>query len=136
MSEQPNHVAPGPPERTPAWRQEARTGLSIGRGGSRARPAEDAKQPTPPHKRASWWFVLAFWIGATWFVALTVQLTGTTRVSVPYSYFVGQVHAGNVVRVSTQDSAISGTFRHKITYPAGKQGPPAPSSAPAADVRR
>ena len=96
--------------------------MSIGRGGSRARPAEDAKQPTPPHKRASWWFVLAFWIGATWFVALTVQLTGTTRVSVPYSYFVGQVHAGNVVRVSTQDSAISGTFRHKITYPAGKQG--------------
>ena len=123
MSEQPGQSTSASPERTPSGGQGA------GAGGEHrpwrvegARPSEDAKQQTPPHRRPSWWLVLAFWIGATWFFALTVPLTQTTRVSVPYSYFVGQVQRGNVASVSAQDSAIQGTFRYKVTYPAGKNG--------------
>jgi len=66
--------------------------------------------------------VLAVWIAANWLFALTVPLTTTSTVTVPYSYFLHQVQAGNVVSVDGQGSAIQGTLRHKITYPAGSNG--------------
>jgi hypothetical protein len=49
---------------------------------------------------------------------LAYQPSTPVRVTVPYSYFVSQVQAGNVATVSGQGSAIQGTLRHSITDPA------------------
>ncbi len=62
-------------------------------------------------------------LALNWLLALSLGSTQTVaRVTVPYTYFNAQVTAGNVASVDAQGSAIQGAFRHKVTYPAGKNG--------------
>ncbi|MBV8220256.1 MAG: cell division protein FtsH, partial [Solirubrobacterales bacterium] len=57
-----------------------------------------------------------------WFLVLAYQPTSQTRVTVPYSYFLGQVQAHNVAIVTAQGSTIDGTVRHWITYNGTRTG--------------
>ena len=52
-------------------------------------------------------------------VALTVAACGGGSSPVPISYrsFIEQVQAGNVRSISAVGRAISGTFKHPVTYP-------------------
>jgi cell division protease FtsH len=69
-----------------------------------------------------WWVILAM-LAFNWIIASQVQKSGGhPRLTVPYSYFRGQAQAGNVAEVSSQGETIQGSFRHVITYPAGKKG--------------
>ena len=62
-------------------------------------------------------------LALNWVIALSLGSPNTVaRVTVPYSYFNHQVQLDNVASVDAQGSAIEGTFRHKVTYPAGKNG--------------
>jgi cell division protease FtsH len=52
---------------------------------------------------------LNFWISS--------KVLGSPRVKIPYSpYFLNQVKDGNVTSVTSDSSAIQGTFRHAVTY--------------------
>ena len=88
-----------------------------------ARPAPRATPaPAPPHKRPSIWLVVALLLALNWFVALTTESSGPTRLSVPYSVFSAQLQDHNIATVNAQGSAIQGTFRHAVIYPTGKNG--------------
>ena len=91
----------------PPWRVE----------GAR-RPSDTGTGRRPPHRRPSLWALLALLLVLDWFLVLAYQPSTVTRVTVPYSYFVSQVDASNVVSVTAQGSTIQGTLRHSITYPA------------------
>ena len=91
----------------PPWRVE---------GARQPREADDARRP--PHKRPSLWAALALLLALDWFIVLAYQPSPVARVTVPYSYFVSQIQDSNVASVTAQGSAIQGTFRHRITYPA------------------
>jgi cell division protease FtsH len=121
MPEQPSRRGGTPSEESPApnarqhrpWRVE----------GARKPPEGVGKdQPPLPHKRISIWLVLGVLLALNWVLALTIQPSAATRVSVPYSYFNQQLQSGNVALVNAQGASIQGTFRHEITYPAGKKG--------------
>ena len=91
----------------PPWRVE----------GAR-RPSDTGAGCRPPHRRPTLWGLLALLLLLDWFLVLAYQPSTVTRVTVPYSYFVSQVDASNVVSVTAQGSTIQGTLRHSITYPA------------------
>jgi len=90
----------------PPWRVEG------------ARQREDAKPRRPPHKRPSLWLLLALLLTLDWLLVFSYQPSSPPRVTVPYSYFTQQVQGGNVASVTAQGSAIQGTFRRSVTYPA------------------
>jgi len=90
----------------PPWRVEG------------ARPPDRSALRRPPHKRPSLWVLLALLLALDWILVLAYQATSPARVTVPYSYFVQQVHGSNVAAVTAQGADIQGTFRHSITYPA------------------
>jgi cell division protease FtsH len=90
--------------RRPPWRVEG------------ARPRQQRRRP--PHKRPSLWGLLALLLILDWILVLAYQPSSVTRVTVPYSYFKGQLAAANVTVVTAQGSAINGVFRSKVTYPA------------------
>jgi hypothetical protein len=52
-------------------------------------------------------------------VALSIAACGASSAPVPISYrsFIEQVQAGNVRSISAAGRAISGTFKHPVTYP-------------------
>jgi len=93
--------------------------------GARREPAKPGDSGGARRNRipmAFWWVILAMFL-ANWFIAGQVQKSGThPRLTVPYSYFRAQAQAGNVAEVSSQAETIEGSFRHVITYPAGKGG--------------
>ncbi|MDQ2896121.1 MAG: ATP-dependent zinc metalloprotease FtsH [Actinomycetota bacterium] len=68
------------------------------------------------------WLVLLGMFAANWLIASQVQPSGHPRLTVPYSYFRAQAQTGNVAEVSSTGAAIQGSFRHVVTYPAGKKG--------------
>jgi cell division protease FtsH len=69
-----------------------------------------------------WWVILAM-LAFNWIIAAQVQKSGGhPRLTVPYSYFRGQAQEGNVAEVNSTGETIQGSFRHVITYPAGKKG--------------
>lgn len=72
----------------------------------------------PPHRRPSLRVLLTVLLALDWFLVLAYQPSTPVRVTVPDSYFVSQVQARSVATVSAQGSAIQGTLRHSITYPA------------------
>ncbi|MGI8715245.1 MAG: ATP-dependent zinc metalloprotease FtsH, partial [Solirubrobacteraceae bacterium] len=89
-------------------------------GARREPPKPGAPAPRrPPGKLL--WFVVAM-LAVNYIIASQVQPTGHPRLTVPYSYFRAQAQAGNVAEVSSTGAAIQGSFRHVITYPAGKKG--------------
>jgi len=75
----------------------------------------------PPGGNVIWLALLAMF-AVNWIVAAQIAPAGHPRVTVPYSYFRTQAQAGNVAVVSSQSQTIEGSFRHTITYPAGKGG--------------
>jgi cell division protease FtsH len=62
--------------------------------------------------------LLGLLLALDWFVVLASQPSVPARVTVPYSYFVSQIHQSNVASVTGQGWTIQGTFRHSVTYPA------------------
>jgi hypothetical protein len=62
--------------------------------------------------------LLGLLLALDWFLVPAYQPTTPARVTVPYSYFVSQIHASDVASVTGQESTIQGTFRHSVTYPA------------------
>ncbi len=71
-----------------------------------------------PPQRPSLWALFALLLILDWALVLAYQPSAPQRVTVPYSYFSQQIQAGNVASVTAQGSAIQGTFRHAVTYPA------------------
>ena len=71
-----------------------------------------------PPQRPSLWALLALLLILDWVLVLAYQPSARERVTVPYTYFTQQIQAGNVASVTAQGSAIQGTFRHAVTYPA------------------
>ena len=57
-----------------------------------------------------------------WFLVLAYQPSVPARVTVPYSYFLGQIDRTNVTIVTAQGSTIDGTVRHWITYNGTRAG--------------
>ncbi len=89
-----------PPERP--WRVE----------GGRERASEH-----PKTGGTSWmWWLLPAVVIAGWVTAMLLSHPASTRMTVPYSFFARQVHAGNVASVAATGSRIDGSFRHAVTY--------------------
>jgi cell division protease FtsH len=66
------------------------------------------------------WALLVVLLALNWVVI--AELTGGPRTTqVPYSFFYGQVQAGNVTTVTSTDDEITGSFRRPVGYPPGKQ---------------
>jgi cell division protease FtsH len=63
-----------------------------------------------------WWILLTLLI-VNWL--MSSLLMGVARPTVPYTFFLGQVNAGNVQSVSATGESIQGTFRHQVAYPPG-----------------
>ena len=82
-------------------------------------------QDGPPNQRPhiGWREIgsFALLLAANWlFVSLFFGAAAKPRVAIPYSpTFLTQVQAGNVSAVTAQDTAIQGTLKRAIRYPAG-----------------
>ena len=115
-SEPQQRQGDGTPARPrPPWRVE-------GSRGEHAKPETTGRFRRPPGGMVFWWVILAM-LAFNWIIASQMQKSGGhPRLTVPYSYFRGQAQAGNVAAVSSQGETIQGSFRHVITYPAGKKG--------------
>jgi cell division protease FtsH len=74
--------------------------------------------PRPPH-RSRWflWFVVGL-LAINWLSLLLVQPAGQTRVTVPFSVFLGDLKAGEIKSISAKADAVQGTYKHKERYPA------------------
>jgi cell division protease FtsH len=126
---QPNAAGPAPPERTS---DPSADGGSGGGGWRRRRGHAPASRPWRvegmPGKeqgqdngRRGWsrfWWVLLALLLANWL--LSSLLMGVARPTVPYTFFLGQLNAGNVQQVSSTGDSIQGTFRQQVGYPPGK----------------
>jgi cell division protease FtsH len=116
-----------------------------------SRPSPGRPQPPggpPPPKKApspgvgwAWWLVLMVLLAwNTW----SFLLPGHPAAKVPYSTFLSQIRADNVVRVKIVGDQISGSFNQAIAWPppeasaaqsqtkSGASGPAAASATPAA----
>ena len=64
-------------------------------------------------------------LALNWAAVLMTASSGQPRVKVPFSpYFLDQVQAGKVQSISSKSDTISGTFKSKMTYPAGSKATP------------
>jgi cell division protease FtsH len=100
-----------PSDTRPPWRVEG------------ARPRKETTGRRPPPQRPRLWLLLALLVALDWILVLAYQPSTVVRAKVPYSHLVQQIHAGNVASVTAQGSAIQGTFRHAVTYPAPQATP-------------
>ena len=74
---------------------------------------------SPPSRRPSvtWWLVILVGLLAVNFWAGSQAMEGDSRVRVPYSpFFLDQVRAGNVDEITSQGTAIQGTFSRPESY--------------------
>jgi cell division protease FtsH len=84
------------------------------------------QQPgTPSPRRTQRWIIAGLIIGALainlWVSSRVLQ--PNARVRIPYSpTFLAQVSSGNVSAISSTSSAIQGTFKTAVKYPANEQG--------------
>jgi cell division protease FtsH len=111
---------PNPPDRSDSTAPKHTT-TSDARAPWRVEGARRPQQTTrwrPPPKRPGLWVLLGLLLALDWFFVLAYQPTTPSRVTVPYSYLVSQIHASNVASVTGQGSTIQGTLRHSVTYPA------------------
>lgn len=75
-------------------------------------------------RRRTWglpWWVVWLFLGllvANWLLSQTI-VAGPERTDVSYSFFWGQVQAGNVEEVTSVDDEITGTFTSDVAYPPG-----------------
>ena len=70
--------------------------------------------PRKPSWRWIWWVILAALM--VWNVLLFLP-AGQSEVSIPYSTFLAQVRADNVVKVHISGAEISGTFAKPFLWP-------------------
>ncbi len=110
-------AAPGPPSGAPADTPELRD-----RRGWRVSPAPDGRgspgsgRPRINPRIAGGIVVL---LVLNYLSVALFAPSQNPRVRVPYSpYFLEQVNAGNVKSISSQGSAVQGTFTAKVRYPA------------------
>jgi cell division protease FtsH len=126
---QPTAAGPAPPERT----SDPSADAGSARGGWRRRrdrepaprPWRVEGMPRGEHDQGGdrrgwsrfWWLLLGLLL-VNW--VLSSLLMGAARPAVPYTFFLGQLNAGNVQQVSSTGNTIQGTFRHQVGYPPGK----------------
>jgi len=108
---------PGPPH-PPLGRDKRGWQVSPAPDGRGAPPGE---QPRPPH-RSRWflWFVLGL-LALNWLSLLLAQPPGQTRVTVPFSVFLSDLRAGEIVSISAKGDAVQGSFKRKQRYPASSK---------------
>ncbi|HUB76621.1 MAG TPA: ATP-dependent zinc metalloprotease FtsH [Solirubrobacteraceae bacterium] len=125
MAEPENTQLPGSVPPPPARHRPGPAHPPLGRDkrGWQVSPAPDGRgtppreQPTPPH-RTRWflWFVLGL-LALNWVSLLLAQPSGQTRVTVPFSVFLGDLRGGEIKSISAKADAVEGTFKHKQRYP-------------------
>jgi cell division protease FtsH len=76
----------------------------------------------PPGGRR-FWLVVALLLAVNWYVAAQIAHR-PRRVSVPYTFFVQQVKAGQVLDVTSREAVIQGDFRVPVRYPPGSTKAP------------
>ncbi len=83
---------------------------------------ESEHERRPPHWKEvlrRLWLPLIVVLLLNWLIVSMFLNSGTTaRTTVPYSFFHHQVLAHNVSEVTTTGDSITGTFGHKVPYPA------------------
>jgi cell division protease FtsH len=106
---------PAGPPHPPLGRDKRGWQVSPAPDGRGAPPGE---KPPPPH-RSRWflWFVIGL-LALNWLSLLLVQPSGQTRVTVPFSVFLSDLHGGEVKSISAKADAVEGTFKTKLRYPA------------------
>ena len=99
--------------------------------GWRVAPARDGRgtpdqhKPLPPHRLRWFWIAVLVLLALNWAAVLMTANSGQPRVKVPFSpYFLDQVQAGKVKSISSKGDTVSGTFKSKVTYPAGSKATP------------
>src|SRR6476660_1868636 len=90
----------------------------------RARTPLPAKQPPGPAPRGPRFFGGRFWLIvlallAINYLSVAIFAPGKERsVRIPYSpTFLQQVDTGNVLRISSTGTTVSGVFKKEVTYP-------------------
>jgi cell division protease FtsH len=80
------------------------------------------QQPQNPQPRISlfWWIVL---IGLTIWNLFTYFKSPPAQVEIPYSTFIDQVQAGNILAVTIKGNQITGNFTKSLTWPQVTPGP-------------
>jgi cell division protease FtsH len=93
---------PTPPDKPPPWRVEGHPG---------------AAPSSPPGMRWSrfWWLLLVLLV-INWVVS-SLLLSPAPRTKVSYTFFTGQVDAGNVKEITSTGDTIEGVFKKKVGYP-------------------
>ena len=84
-------------------------------------PEKTRQRPRSPWQGRGFWIVLILLLALNYGLGATFA-PSPERTSVPYSFFRGQVQAGNVADVESRNDTIQGTFRTAARYPAGSQG--------------
>jgi hypothetical protein len=86
-------------DRPEADDHERRPSAVAGRGSTWA---QETTRWRPPPKRPGLWVLLCLLLALDWFVVLASQPSVPARVTVPYSYFVSQIHQSNAALVTGQ----------------------------------
>ena len=69
-----------------------------------------------------WWILLSLLV-VNWLLS-SALLGAAARTTVPYTFFLAQLNAGNVAQVNSTGNTIQGTFRHQAGYPPGASARP------------
>jgi cell division protease FtsH len=109
-SERPDRAAPGEGGGRVPWRVE---GARQGGGG------QGPERPRLFGPR--FWLMLLGLLVLNW-VLSALLVRPPERTEVPYTFFRGQVEAGNVASVTGIEDAINGEFKNPVRYPEGDQG--------------
>jgi cell division protease FtsH len=56
-------------------------------------------------------------LALNWLSLLLAAPSGQPRVTIPFSTFLGDLHAGEVRSISTAADSVQGDFKHKLRYP-------------------
>jgi cell division protease FtsH len=112
-------------------RRDAHPPMPRDKRGWQVAPAPDGRgmpeqHPTapPPHRRSSFWVVLAVLIGLNWLLLLLFQPAKEPRVTVPFSpYFLEKVKAGEVSSISSKGNTVEGNFKSEVHYPKSDSTP-------------
>ena len=81
--------------------------------------AQDSRGGRGPHRRVSFWWILAAMLVLNWIIS-SIFLSPGQPTEVPYSFFRSQIQAGNVSEVTAVGDAIDGTFAKPVKPPKGE----------------